>query len=146
MDKELIINTTEKTVDIAIMQDRRLIELHQERVGSAFNVGDIFLGTVKRTMPGLNAAFVEIGHPKDAFLHYTDCGPQLSAVTKYTSGVIKNRITTSRLDNFVIPPDIDKRGSVERVLKKGDPVLVQVLKEPISTKGPRLSCEITIPG
>ena len=146
MDKELIINSTEDAVDIAILEDRKLVELHQEQSGNDFNVGDIYLGIIKKTMPGLNAAFVEIGHPKDAFLHYTDCGPKLSSITKYTNGVTKNRINTSKLDNFKIPNDIDKRGSIEQVLRKEDPILVQVLKEPISTKGPRLSCELTIPG
>ena len=144
--KELIIDSTGEEVDIAILQDRRLIELHKEKLGNDFNVGDIYLGTIKKTMPGLNAAFVEIGHPKDAFLHYTDCGPKLSSITKYTSGVAKKKIRASKLDTFHIPKDIDKRGSIEQVLKKGDPILVQVLKEPISTKGPRLSCELTIPG
>ncbi|MFT6807358.1 MAG: ribonuclease G [Saprospiraceae bacterium] len=146
MDKELIINASGKAVDIAILEDRRLVELHQENLGNDFNVGDIFLGSIKKTMPGLNAAFVEIGHPKDAFLHYTDCGPKLSSIAKYTRGVRNGQLTTSRLDNFEIPPDIDKKGSIQAVLQKGDPILVQVLKEPISTKGPRLSCEITIPG
>lgn len=141
-----MISSSGKAVDIAILEDRKLVELHQEQLGNDFNVGDIYVGTIKKTMPGLNAAFVEIGHPKDAFLHYTDCGPKLSSITKYTSGVIKKKINTSRLDNFQIPQDIDKKGSIEQVLGKGDPVLVQVLKEPISTKGPRLSCEITIPG
>ena len=146
MDKELIIDASGSDVDIAILEDRKLVELHQEQVGSDFNVGDIYLGSIKKTMPGLNAAFVEIGHPKDAFLHYTDCGPKLSSISKYTRGVRNGKMTTSRLDNFQIPSDIDKKGSIQDVLKKGDPILVQVLKEPISTKGPRLSCEITIPG
>lgn len=146
MDKELIIDSTGEAVDIAILEDRKLVELHREKLGNDFNVGDIYIGSIKKTMPGLNAAFVEIGHTKDAFLHYTDCGPKLSSISKYTSGVTKSKINTSKLGSFQIPADIDKRGSIEQVLKKGDPLLVQVLKEPISTKGPRLSCEITIPG
>lgn len=146
MEKELIINSTDESVEIALLQDKRLVELHQEKQGSTFNVGDIFLGTIKKTMPGLNAAFVEIGHPRDAFLHYTDCGPTLSSVIKYTKGIVKGKITTSKLDTFDIPAEIDKRGSIDNVFKRGDFILVQVLKEPISTKGPRLSCEITIPG
>ncbi len=146
MEKELIINSTEESVEIALLEDRRLVELHQEKKGNSFNVGDIFLGTIKKTMPGLNAAFVDIGHPRDAFLHYTDCGPTLSSVINYTQGSIKNKIRSHKLDTFEIPPEIDKRGSIDKVLKKGDFLLVQILKEPISTKGPRLSCEITIPG
>ena len=146
MEKELIIQSSEESVDIALLEDRRLVELHQESHGSAFNVGDVFLGKIKKTMPGLNAAFVEIGHPRDAFLHYTDCGPTLSSVIKYTKETTKKKRNRSLLDDFEIPPEIDKRGSIDKVLKKGDFLLVQVLKEPISTKGPRLSCEITIPG
>jgi len=146
VDKELIIDSSGEAVDIAILEDRKLVELHREKLGNDFNVGDIYLGSIKKTMPGLNAAFVEIGHQKDAFLHYTDCGPKLSSITKYTSGVTSKKINTAKLDSFQIPQDIDKRGSIDQVLRKGDPILVQVLKEPISTKGPRLSCEITIPG
>lgn len=146
MEKELIVNSSGDSVEIAILEDRKLIELHQEKLGSSFNVGDIFVGVVEKTMPGLNAAFVNIGHPKEAFLHYTDCGPTLSSVGKYTYGVLKNKINTSKLDHFRLEPDIDKRGSIENVLRKGDSLLVQILKEPISTKGPRLSCEMTIPG
>lgn len=146
LEKELIVNSSGESVEIAILEDRKLIELHQEKLGNSFNVGDIFVGVVEKTMPGLNAAFVNIGHPKEAFLHYTDCGPTLASVSKYTNGVMRNRIGTSRLDNFMLEPDIDKRGTIDQVLKKGDSLLVQVLKEPISTKGPRLSCEMTIPG
>ncbi len=146
MEKELIINSTDEAVDIALLENKRLVELHQENHGNAFNVGDVFLGRIKKTMPGLNAAFVEIGHPRDAFLHYTDCGPTLSSVIKYTKEATKKKRNRSLLDDFSIPPEIDKRGSIDKVLKKGDFLLVQVLKEPISTKGPRLSCEITIPG
>lgn len=146
MEKELVINSRDNTVDIALLEDSKLVELHQEELDQAFNVGDIFLGFVKRLMPGLNAAFIEIGHPKDAFLHYTDCGPKLSSVLKYTDQVVKKKVNTSKLDNFVIPPEMDKNGKIEHALRNRQPIMVQVLKEPISTKGPRLSCEITIPG
>ena len=146
MEKELVINSHDNSVDIALLEDSKLVELHQEELDNAFNVGDIFLGFVKRLMPGLNAAFIEIGHPKDAFLHYTDCGPKLSSVLKYTDQVVKKKVNVSRLDNFQIPAEIDKNGRIDEALKNRQPILVQVLKEPISTKGPRLSCEITIPG
>ncbi|MEE9373718.1 MAG: Rne/Rng family ribonuclease [Saprospiraceae bacterium] len=146
MEKELVINSHDNSVDIALLEDSKLVELHQEELDNAFNVGDVFLGFVKRLMPGLNAAFIEIGHPKDAFLHYTDCGPQLSSVLKYTDLIVKKKVNTSKLDNFLIPPEIDKNGKIDKVLRNRQPILVQVLKEPISTKGPRLTCEITIPG
>ena len=146
MEKELVINSELNAVDIALLEDNKLVELHKEVLDNAFNVGDIFLGFVKKLMPGLNAAFIEIGHPKDAFLHYTDCGPKLSSVLKYTDMVVKRKSNTSKLNNFSIPPEINKNGRIDEVLKTRQPILVQVLKEPISTKGPRLSCEITIPG
>ena len=97
-------------------------------------------------MPGLNAAFVDIGHKKDAFLHYTDLGPKLRSLIKYTNGAINGSQPTHRLDNFKLEPEIIKTGKIDQVMNKRQHVLVQVLKEPISTKGPRLSCEITIPG
>ncbi len=146
MNKELVIATSGKEVEIAVLEDSKLVELHRERLGDSFNVGDIYLGQVKKTMPGLNAAFVDIGHPKDAFLHYTDCGPKLSSVAQYTQEVLSGKQNKALLDDFRFPKDIDKGGSIDQVLRKDELLMVQVLKEPISTKGPRLSCEITIPG
>ena len=88
MEKELIINSTPTQVEIALSEDGRLVELHREKTNSKFTVGDIFLGRIKKLMPGLNAAFVEIGHPKDAFLHYTDLGPKLPSLLKFTNMAI----------------------------------------------------------
>lgn len=146
LEKELIINSSPTDVEIALLEDGKLVELHNQKTNSNFTVGDIFLGQIKRLMPGLNAGFVDIGHKKDAFLHYTDLGPTLRSLLKYTQGAINGSITTHRLDNFKFEPEIVKTGKVDQVLNKKQPVLVQILKEPISTKGPRLSCEITIPG
>lgn len=146
MEKELIINATPTEVEIALLEDGKLVELHNQKTNSNFTVGDVFLGRIKRLMPGLNAAFVDIGHKKDAFLHYTDLGPKLKSLLKYTKGVVSGEINTHRLDGFKIEPEIIKTGKVDQVLNRRDMILVQVLKEPISTKGPRLSCEITIPG
>lgn len=146
MEKELIINATPTEVEIALLEKSKLVELHNQKTNSNFTVGDVFLGRIKRLMPGLNAAFVDIGHKKDAFLHYTDLGPKLKSLLKYTNGVATGNLNTFRLDNFTIEPDIIKTGKVDQVLNRRDLILVQVLKEPISTKGPRLSCEITIPG
>lgn len=146
MEKELIINATPSEVEIALLEKSKLVELHNQKTNSNFTVGDIFLGRIKRLMPGLNAAFVDIGHKKDAFLHYTDLGPKLKSLLKYTNSVANGSHTTHRLDSFTIEPEIIKTGKVDQVLNRRDLILVQVLKEPISTKGPRLSCEITIPG
>ncbi|MCB9293200.1 MAG: Rne/Rng family ribonuclease [Lewinellaceae bacterium] len=146
MEKELIINSTPTEVEIALLEDSKLVELHYQKTNNNFTVGDIFLGRIKRLMPGLNAAFVDIGHKKDAFLHYTDLGPKLRSLLKFTNSSMSGGINTHVLDNFKIEPDIIKTGKIDQVLGKKLPILVQVLKEPISTKGPRLSCEITLPG
>lgn len=146
MEKELIINSTPTEVEIALLEDSKLVELHYQKTNNNFTVGDIFLGKIRRLMPGLNAAFVDIGHKKDAFLHYTDLGPKLRSLIKYTNGAISGAQPTYRLDNFKLEPEIIKTGKIDQVMNKRQHILVQVLKEPISTKGPRLSCEITIPG
>lgn len=146
MNKELIIDSSPTDVNIAMMEDGQLVELHKEKANKNFSVGDIFLGRVKRLMPGLNAAFVDIGHKRDAFLHYTDLGPQLRSLLKYTRAAISGSSQTHRLDNFKKEKDIIKTGKIDEVLERNENILVQILKEPISTKGPRLSCELTIPG
>ncbi|TVR90297.1 MAG: Rne/Rng family ribonuclease [Saprospirales bacterium] len=146
MEKELIINSTPTNVEIALLENSKLVELHKEKTNQRFIVGDIYLGYIKKLMPGLNAAFVEIGHKKDAFLHYTDLGPNVRSLIKFTKDSIANRQHTQMLDNFEMQDPIHKSGKINQVFNKKQPVLVQVLKEPISTKGPRLSCEITIPG
>ena len=146
MDKELIINSTPTNVEIALLEDKKLVELHYQKTNTQFSVGDIFLGRIKKLMPGLNAAFVDIGHNKDAFLHYTDLGPRLRSVLKYTDNVVNGKANTHRLDQFEFAEEIHKHGKIDQVLSKKQYILVQILKEPISTKGPRLSCEMTIPG
>ena len=146
MEKELIINATPTEVEIALIEENKLVELHHQKTDNNFAVGDVFIGRIRRLMPGLNAAFVDIGHPKDAFLHYTDLGPKLRSLIKYTNGVLSGSINTHLLEHFEFEPEIIKTGKIDQVLNKRLPLLVQVLKEPISTKGPRLSCEITIPG
>ncbi len=146
MQKDLIINASPVSVEIALLEDGKLVEIHKQKTNSHFSVGDIFLGVIKKTMPGLNAAFVDIGHRKDAFLHYTDLGPQLKSLNKFVKDTRSKKQNSHLLDHFQNEPDIIKTGKIDQVLAKKDLVLVQVLKEPISTKGPRLTCEITIPG
>lgn len=146
MEKELIINSNQSEVEIALLEDSKLVELHYQKTNNNFSVGDIFLGKIKRLMPGLNAAFVDIGHNKDAFLHYTDLGPKLRSLLTYTDQAVRGKLGTHKLDRFKFQPEIVKTGKIDQVLNKKQHVFVQILKEPISTKGPRLSCEITIPG
>ena len=146
MDKELIIKSSPSEVEIALLEGTRLVEIHRQKTSNSSIVGDIFLGSAKKLMPGLNAGFIDIGHRKDAFLHYTDLGPQIKSLIKYTNAVIKGSYNSPILDNFVLEPDNPKTGKIDQVFDKNTYVMVQVLKEPISTKGPRLCCELTIPG
>jgi ribonuclease G len=146
LEKELIINSSAAEVEIALLENQKLVEIHRQKTNSNFTVGDIFLGKVKKLMPGLNAAFVDIGYKKDAFLHYTDLGPTLRSLKKFTNQSITKASKTHLFENFQFEPEIIKTGKINQVVNRKEPVLVQVLKEPISTKGPRLSCEITIPG
>jgi ribonuclease G len=146
LSSELYINSTQKGDRIALVRDKRLIECHHESKDETFTVGDIYLGTVKKLVAGLNAAFVDVGHEKDAFLHYLDLGPQVRSLNKYVKHVRSTPNTTWKLNNFKLEPDIEKDGKITQVLKKGQQVLVQIAKEPISSKGPRLSCELSIAG
>ena len=149
MEKELIITTGSKETQIALMENKKLVELHHQKSANSLTVGDIYLGKVSKLLPGLNASFVNIGNKdKDAFLHYTDLGPKLRSLVKFTNGAITGGQKNAKLDDFIIEADIPKmpKGKVANVLKRGQLLLVQILKEPISTKGPRLCCEITIAG
>lgn len=146
MSSELIINSTQNENRIALLKEKKLIEFHRDYEGSQFKVGDIFLGTVKKVVQGLNASFIDIGHEKDAFLHYLDLGPQFSSLGKYTKVMQTRKNVSSNLDKFRNEPDISKLGKISQVLSKNQQILVQVVKEPISTKGPRLSSELSIAG
>ena len=146
VEKELIINASATGVEMALLENDKLVELHYQKTNNNFTVGDILIGKIRKMMPGLNAAFIDIGHRKDAFLHYTDLGPKLRSLVKWTNGVMGGSINTHKLDNFKFEEEIVKTGKVDQVLNKRWPVLVQILKEPISTKGPRLSCELNLPG
>jgi ribonuclease G len=145
MSVELIIDSSPKGVVIAILQDNKLLELHKEKTNNNFSVGDIYLGKVKKIMPGLNATFVNVGYEKDAFLHYLDLGPKFKSFEKYTKGVVGGKRNTSSLD-VKFEPEIEKTGKIEKTLKSNQNILVQIAKEPISTKGPRLSTEISLAG
>ncbi|HEX5624924.1 MAG TPA: Rne/Rng family ribonuclease [Saprospiraceae bacterium] len=146
MEKELIISAQQGSVEIALLEDKKLVELHKQKSNTEYNVGDIFLGQIKKLMPGLNAAFVDIGHRKESFLHYTDMGPLFNSDVAYTRDAIEGKYTSHLLDHFELKPEIPKNGKVTQITDKRTNLLVQILKEPISTKGHRLTCEITIPG
>lgn len=145
MNKELIIDSRANEVEIALLEDKQLVELNKERKNNNHTVGDIYLGRVKKIMPGLNAAFVDVGYEKDAFLHYLDLGPQLNSLLKFIK-IGQSANQKVNMDSFVIEPDIEKTGKITSVLKSNQNILVQIAKEPISTKGPRISSEISFPG
>jgi ribonuclease G len=146
LEKELLVKSTPTNVEIALLEDKKLVELHTQKNDVEFSVGDIFLGYIKMLRPSLNAAFLDVGNRKDAFLHYTDLGPQINSVLKYTKLTSNRQLKGQLLDEFVLEPDNEKNGKIEKVFTRNQPVMVQILKEPISTKGPRLTCEITLAG
>lgn len=146
MSKELVINSSSSEVVIALLEDKNLVELNKEKNSTNFTVGDIYLGRVKKIMPGLNAAFIDVGYEKDAFLHYLDLGHQFRSLNKYLKMALDTRQKYFPLSKFQLEPDIDKNGKIQQVLTEGHTIIVQVAKEPISTKGPRLASEISIAG
>lgn len=143
----MVIDASDKGVAIALLEDKKLVELHYEQSVTAFAVGDLYLGKVKKLMPGLNAAFVDVGFEKDAFLHYTDLSPYVRSLIKFTQAA---RFDTNPdgfdFGNFKNDPEILKTGKITEIFNPKPEILVQILKEPISSKGPRLSCELSLPG
>lgn len=141
-----MINATASEVVIALVEDKTLVELNREQTNTNFSVGDIYLGRVKKVIPGLNAAFVDVGYEKDAFLHYLDLGPQFRSINKFVQSNLEKKNPLTSISNFDKEEDIDKHGKITQVLREGQAILVQITKEPISTKGPRLTSEISIAG
>ncbi|RXK59813.1 Rne/Rng family ribonuclease [Lacibacter luteus] len=147
MNKELIINSAPTGVEIALLEDKKLVELHQESHDASFTVGDLYLGKVKKLVPGMNAAFVDVGFEKDGFLHYTDLSPYVRSLLKFTAFSISDKSEgISDFSKFQTEAEIIKTGKIGEVLNGKPNILVQILKEPIAAKGPRLSCEISLPG
>ncbi|MEL0651490.1 ribonuclease E/G [Algibacter sp. TI.3.09] len=146
MDKELIIRSSSEHVDFALLKDGKLIELQKDEDGNNFSVGDVFIAKIRKTVPGLNASFVNVGYEKDAFLHYHDLGPKLPSLLKFTKRVSTGKLKDFSLKNFPFEKDIDKDGKIVDALKSNQSLLVQIVKEPISTKGPRISSELSIAG
>ena len=143
---ELVVDVQPKEIAIAVLEDKRLVEFQKEGRNISFSVGDIYLGKVKKIMPGLNAAFVDVGYEKDAFLHYLDLGPQFSSQAKFVKQQLSDRKRQLNIAKATILPDIDKEGTISDLLKPGQEILVQITKEPISSKGPRLTTEISFAG
>jgi ribonuclease G len=143
---ELVIDVQPGDISIAVLEDKKLVEFQKEARNISFSVGDVCLGKIKKLMPGLNAAFVDVGYKKDAFLHYQDLGANFNRFDKFLKTTRSDRKKLPSVNKFSHLQDIVKEGAITDVLKQGDEVLVQIAKEPISTKGPRLTAEISFAG
>ena len=146
MASEVFVDVQPQKISIVLTEDKKLVEFQEEGVSTSFAVGNVYLAKVKKLMPGLNACFVNVGYERDAFLHYADLGTQFNSYAKYLRQVLSDKKNLFPHDKATIQPELEKSGSVQNVLKQGQEVLVQVVKEPISTKGPRLTCELSFPG
>ena len=146
MTSELVIDAKEKEISIALLEDKNLVEYQTEQRSASFSVGNIYMAKVKKLMPGLNACFVDVGYERDAFLHYLDLGSQFSSYEKYLKQVQSDKKKLFPITKATHLPDLNKDGSIQNTLKLGQEVLVQIAKEPISTKGPRLTGELSFAG
>ena len=146
MTSEVIIDVHPKEISIALLEDKSLVEYQSETRSASFSVGNIYMAKVKKLMPGLNACFVDVGFERDAFLHYLDLGSQFSSYEKYLKQVQSDKKKLYPISKASRLPDLKKDGSVQTTLKVGQEVMVQIVKEPISTKGPRLTCELSFAG
>lgn len=147
MRSELVVDVTPTTISTALLEDGRLVTLQKETRDASYAVGNLYIAKVKKLMPGLNAAFVNVGYDKDAFLHYLDLGSQFTSYAKYIKSVRENKGKTPvSISEIKLQPDLDKHGTVSDALTQGMELIVQVAKEPISTKGPRLTTEICFTG
>ena len=145
MTSEVIVDVRAKEISIALLEDKRLVEYQQEGREAHFSVGNIYLAKVKKIMPGLNACLVNVGYERDAFLHYLDLGIRYRSLDKYMS-LLGDGTKDVSITKALGQSDLEKEGSVQNIVKQGQEVLVQIQKEPISTKGPRVSCDISFPG
>ncbi len=145
MISELVVDVQPNEISIAVLEDKKLVELQKEAQDESFSVGNVYVGKVKKLMPALNAAFVDVGYKKDAFLHYLDLGIQFNSFLKFQE-IAQEKKKPIQLQKMKLMPDIKKDGRISDTLKVGQEILVQIAKEPISTKGPRLTSEISFAG
>lgn len=146
MKSELVVDVQEKEISIALLEDSRLVSLQKESRNQAYAVGDLYLANVKKIMPGLNAAFVDVGYEKDAFLHYLDLGAQFSTYSTFLEECFKDTKRVPNISKLKKEPDIPKDGKIQDIIQPGKKLLVQIAKEPISSKGPRLTTELSLTG
>lgn len=146
MTSEVIVDVQKKDISIALLEDKRLVEFQKEGRSEQYSVGNIYLAKVRKIMPGLNACFVNVGYERDAFLHYLDLGVRYKQFEHYLSLIADGKRKPLPLNKVPRQPNTEKEGQIQNTVKLGQEVLVQVVKEPISTKGPRITCEISFAG
>ena len=146
MTSEVIIDVQPKDISIALLEDKQLVEYQKEQRTVSYSVGNIYVAKVKKLMPGLNACFVDVGSERVAFLHYLDLGSQFNSYEKYLKQVVSDRKKLYPIQKATLQPKLEKEGSIANKLKVGQELLVQIVKEPINTKGPRLTCELSFAG
>ncbi|PEN11353.1 ribonuclease G [Longibacter salinarum] len=136
MSKEIVVNVEDSRTRIAIVEDGKLAELYIENAENKRTIGNMYLGRIRKVMPSIQAAFVDIGQEQDAFLHFSDLSDNLGALVDFL-GQDKPRVETVDL-----PEEEGKRPD----LRRGQEILVQVTKEPISNKGSRISTDLSLAG
>lgn len=146
MTSEVFVNVQPNKIAIALTEDKRLVEYQEEGQSVSFSVGNVYLAKIRKLMPGLNACFINVGYERDAFLHYLDLGTNFNTQQKYLKRVLSDKKNLYPISKVALQPELPKDGSVQTTLQPGQEVLVQIVKEPISTKGPRLTCELSFPG
>lgn len=146
MDIDIIISVTETEVQLALLEDKKLVELHREKKGDKVHLGDVYVGKVKKIMPGLNACFVDLGEEKDGFAHYEDLGGTYASLNKYMKLAMNGDASMATLKGFQPEPTMEKNGNIADWLQLGQLIVAQVCKEPISTKGPKLTCDLSLAG
>ena len=146
MSSDLVVDVRPNEISTALLEDGRLVSLQKESRDASYAVGNLYIAKVKKLMPGLNAAFVNVGFEKDAFLHYLDLGSQFNTYSAFMEEILKDRLHVPNISKITPKPDIDKHGTVTDTLRQGQELIVQIAKEPISSKGPRLTTEISFTG
>ena len=146
MSSDLVVDVRPNEISTALLEDGRLVSLQKESRDASYAVGNLYIAKVKKLMPGLNAAFVNVGFEKDAFLHYLDLGSQFNTYSAFMEEILKDRLHVPNISKITPKPDIDKHGTVSDTLRQGQELIVQIAKEPISSKGPRLTTEISFTG
>ncbi|MGN1246247.1 MAG: ribonuclease E/G [Muribaculaceae bacterium] len=146
MSSDLVVDVRPNEISTALLEDGRLVSLQKESRDASYAVGNLYIAKVKKLMPGLNAAFVNVGFEKDAFLHYLDLGSQFNTYSAFMEEILKDRLHVPNISKITPKPDIDKHGTVTETLRQGQELIVQIAKEPISSKGPRLTTEISFTG